>query len=349
MKWKQKLKYTLAALALFVSLSAAYVAYAAWLNSYTDANEDYANSMLKSVDIKPWQTSLELKVMTYNIANARGFTTNQRERISAVADLLLELDVDIVGLQEVFIEKDRRFLIDQLAHTPLKYAVEFPAGYLGNGLVILSKYPIEEHYFHRFKANNPWWKVWEGDWWAGKGIGLARIRIDKDRYVDFFNVHAQAYRGNQESHDIRYQQYIETSDFLKHASLDNSPVFFVGDFNTEAGMPDYEYVMQHANLVRLMNMDSEIDHITAIKSLFYDFEVLDTEEIYRQIPATHEGKFYSRAPTPMEFWRLHVSETEDGSVTEISDHPGYLSHIKISVNDESSETLSTFTKTTGSM
>lgn len=297
-------------------------------NFSTKTNQNFQASTLKGNDVK-WTQAYELKLMTYNIANAHGFTTNHRERISAVADLLIELDVEIVGLQEVFIEKDRKFLIEKLSSTPLKYASEYPAGFLGNGLVILSKYPIEESYFHRFKANNPWWKVWEGDWWAGKGIGHARIRLPNDTYLDFYNVHAQAYRGNQESDDVRLEQFREASEFLNQASLQNSPVFFVGDFNTQQDKPDYLHVETYSNLVRLMNMESDIDHITAIKHPDFSFEVIDTQEISGTTKASHPGEFYSRAPTPMEFWRMHFADAKEGETTALSDHPGYLSKIKI--------------------
>lgn len=304
-----------------------FVLLCAPFNLRTEANENFSASTLLQQDTLEFTQNLDLKIMTYNIANARGFTTNQRERIAAVADLLVALDVDIVGLQEVFIKKDRQFLFDKLSTTPLKYYAEYPAGFLGNGLVILSKYPIEEFYFHRFKANNPWWKVWEGDWWAGKGIGLARIKISENNYIDFYNVHAQAYRGNQASDDVRLEQFKEASEFINSASLKNSPVFFVGDFNTQQNKPDYLFAEKHSKLRRLMVIDSDIDHITAVNNNLFNFEVIDTQEISGTTLGSRPGKFYSRAPTPYEFWEMHYGKAE---ITALSDHPGYVSTIKIS-------------------
>lgn len=313
-------------LTILVGLPMLIILVGAPFNLRTDANENFSESKLLQQANLEFSEAIELKIMTYNIANARGFTTNQRERIAAVADLLVALDVDIVGLQEVFIKKDRQFLFDKLSKTPLKYYAEYPAGFLGNGLVILSKYPIEEFYFHRFKANNPWWKVWEGDWWAGKGIGLARIKISEDNYIDFYNVHAQAYRDNQASDDVRLEQFKEASQFLNTASLKNSPAFFLGDFNTQQHKPDYEYAKQHSQLVRLMSINSDIDHITARENILFNFDVIDTQEITGTTLGSRPGKFYSRAPTPFEFWEMHYGK---GEMTDISDHPGYLSTIKI--------------------
>jgi len=320
------MKNFIRSLIVIISLPILFVFISAPFNFKTEANQNYNESILSKNISNPSTSGFQLKIMTYNIANARGFTTNQRERISAVADLLVELDADVIGLQEVFIEKDRKFLFEKLSKTPLKYHSEYPAGYLGNGLVILSKYPIEESYFHRFKANNPWWKVWEGDWWAGKGIGLARIKLSENNYIDFYNVHAQAYRDNQASDDVRLEQFKEASEFINSASLKNSPVFFVGDFNTQQNKPDYLYAEKNSKLLRLMTIDSDIDHITAVSNNLFNFEVIETQEISGTTMGSHPGKFYSRAPTPYEFWEMHFGKSEE---TALSDHAGYLSTISI--------------------
>lgn len=325
---KSILKKLSIGLIAIISLPIAIIFLAAPFNWATPADQDYAASKLLQNPPSSLTKPIELKVMTYNIAIAHGFTTNQRERISAIADLLIELDVDVVGLQEVFIQKDREFLYSYLAETPLKYHSEYPSGLLGNGLVILSKYPITESYFHRFKANNSWWKVWEGDWWAGKGIGMARIEIE-DSYIDFYNVHAQAYRGNQASDDVRLAQFKEASIFLNNSSLKTVPAFFVGDYNTQQGRPDYVHLETQSNLHRLMRVESKIDHIAAVNNPLFTFEVLVTKEIKGTTMGSHPGKFYSRAPSALEFWEMHYGAPGE---TALSDHPGYISTVSVFPN-----------------
>ena len=61
---------------------------------------------------------------------------------------------------------------------------DFPSGALGSGLWILSRHPIVEAYFEQFTHNGHWWEFAQGDWWAGKGIGLARIELTTDTYLD---------------------------------------------------------------------------------------------------------------------------------------------------------------------
>ena len=95
----------------------------------------------------------------------------------AIGKLLADLQPDLVGIQEAFVSADREILVEQLRNTRLKYYKYFPSGLVGSGLWILSAFPIQETHFHRFPKNGKLYKIWHGDWWAGKGIALARKRM----------------------------------------------------------------------------------------------------------------------------------------------------------------------------
>lgn len=328
---KKLLKVSIYSILFLIGFPLIIILASAPFNGVTEAKQNYFDSTILNYGLDDSKIKLnevlELKIMTYNIADAHGFTTNGKERVEAIAKRLIDLGVDIVGIQEAFIKSDRELLYNIVSQSELKYHVEYPAATLGNGIIILSKFPIEEHYFHRFVANNAWYKVWEGDWWVGKGVGLARVRLENGALIDFYNTHAQAYRGNQESHDVRYQQFVEASNFIEQSTLKSVPAFFVGDFNTEVDRPDYLFAKSALGLNRLMNKYSRIDHITALANEYYDFEVLDTQVIEGRTMGAHAGQFYSRAVTPLEFWALHFGEPEE---TALSDHKGYMSTIRIS-------------------
>ena len=83
-----------------------------------------------------------------------------------------------------------------------------------------------------------------------------------------------------------------------------------------------------------MDMHSDIDHITGIDKSLFDFELIATEEIFSTTTVSHPPAFYSRAPTPGEFWQMHFEEAPPGTLSQVSDHPGYLSQIKISRREE---------------
>ena len=53
----------------------------------------------------------------------------------------------------------------------------FSSGSIGSGLCLFSKHPIQETLYHRFDPNGYCHKIQHGDWFGGKGLGLAKINI----------------------------------------------------------------------------------------------------------------------------------------------------------------------------
>ena len=262
-----------------------------------------------------------LRVVTWNIADAYLFTGNRPERMRAIAARLRAADPDLVGLQEAFIAEDRALLWRELAGSRLRHEVRFPGATVGNGLWILSAHPIEEARFHRYESGGPWYRIWEGDWWAGKGVGLARVRLPGGGLVDFFDTHAQAGRGNPENETFRFGQMGELARFVRDARLRAGPALVVGDLNTRPGAPDYERAVREADLVRTMSLDSEIDHVFAVHDDRWRIEVQGTVELAGETPSARPEFFLSRAPSPAEW--LQATLGPAGS-TRLSDHPGYL-------------------------
>jgi sphingomyelin phosphodiesterase 2 len=229
-------------------------------------------------------------------------------------------------LQEAFIESDRETLLRHLAGSRLRHHVRFPGATVGNGLWILSAHPIEESWFHRFERAGRWYRLWEGDWWAGKGIGLARVRLPGGGLVDFFDTHAQAGRGNPENEEVRLGQMDELARFVREARLPGVPAFVVGDFNTRPGWPDYELAVRGAGLERLMGLESEIDHVFGVRDPGLHYEVLETVEIDGRIASPRPEVFLDRAPNLAE---IRLMLLGPAATTRLSDHPGYLSTVRV--------------------
>lgn len=307
-------------------LPPAFVCLVALGNGRVGAATDFRGSALLQAPPPVLAAPLTLRVVTFNIAAAYGFTNNRAVRLRAIADLLRELDPDLVGLQEAFIASDRDALLGYLSDTRLRHQVRFPSATVGNGLWILSAHPIEEAWFHRYERAGRWYRLWEGDWWAGKGIGLARVRLPGGGLVDFFDTHAQAGRENPENEVVRLGQMEELARFVREARLPGVPAFVVGDFNTRPGWPDYELAVREADLTRLMQLDSEIDHVFGVRDPGLRYEVLDTRELGRRIPSPRPEVFLDRAPNLGEVGRMLFGPP--GS-TRLSDHPGYLSTIRV--------------------
>ncbi|HVH04568.1 MAG TPA: endonuclease/exonuclease/phosphatase family protein, partial [Myxococcota bacterium] len=217
-------------------------------------------------------------------------------------------------------------LLRELAGSRLAHHVRFPGATVGNGLLILSAFPIEEAWFHRYASNNPWYRLWEGDWWAGKGIGLARVRLPDGSLLDFFDTHAQAGRNNPANETVRLAQMAELARFVRDARIPGAPALVVGDFNTRPSAPDYALAVRETPLLRLMTVDSEIDHVFAVPDAALSYETLETREIAGTLATPRPEVFLDRAPTLREIGAMLFGAP---GTSRLSDHPGYLVHFRV--------------------
>ncbi len=296
-------------------------------NGRVGADTAFEKSALLANPPAPLAEPVTLKLVTYNIANAYLFTFNRPERMRGIAKKLIELDPDVVALQEAFIANNRELLYDELADSRLRHHVRFPSATLGNGLLVLSAFPIEEAYFFRYTRAGKWWKVWEGDWWAGKGVGLARLRLPGGGWVDFYNTHAQAPRRNNPYNlEVRADQMRELAEFVNASRCGAAPAFVAGDFNTTPENDDYKSLVAGADLARVMSMPSRIDHVFAVKSPRYRFEVLDTVKISGRVQGSQAAVFLVKPPDRKEFRKMLFGPAEE---TPLSDHPGYMTTVRV--------------------
>jgi sphingomyelin phosphodiesterase 2 len=285
----------------------AFVTIMSFFNGRVGANVDFSKSAFKAQPPAPLTKPLMLKVVTFNIQDTMVVGWNRPTRMRAIGRILTKLDPDLVGFQEAFIASDRKVLMDALRESRLQYAQYFDSGTVGCGVFIASAFPIKEAYFHRYSTANPWYKLWEGDWWAGKGVGLARVELPNGLgMLDFYSTHAQAGYGNQGYRLIRQTQMTELAKFINDTRMGTVPTLITGDFNCRPGQDDFQQAMLGANLMSLIqNGEHQIDHILGVSDAKYRFEVLDTFPIAEKVPI-------------------------DGSrVTDLSDHNGYISTVRI--------------------
>lgn len=278
---------------------------AVYSENYNPEPHNFLVSIYKDAERRPLAKPITLKIVTFNIQNTWVVGLNREERMLAIARKLTELDPDIVGFQEAFVPRERQLLIDKLKATSrLQHDYYFRSGLVGSGKLVMSAYPIREVFFYRYKVTGDWYKFWEGDWWAGKGCGLARIEIPDVGVIDFYNTHIQAGYGNPLYRGVKEAQCRELAEFINASCWLEHLIILVGDLNTRIGDVAHDTLVVLANLIRLMNIDSNIDHIYAKSSPLYQFEVLET------IP-------------------IISGETADGRQIRLSDHYGFMSTVKI--------------------
>ncbi|MFO7975783.1 MAG: endonuclease/exonuclease/phosphatase family protein [Candidatus Hydrogenedentota bacterium] len=272
-------------------------------NYRTPSPTDLSQSQLLASPPEPVKRTITLKIITFNIWDLYHESSHRSDRMKYIGSNLAALEPDIVGFQEAFIAKDRQVILGTLAKAGLSHAMYFPSGLVGSGLLVVSRYPIEEAFFHRYTEGGKPYKVHHGDWWAGKGVCVTRLALPEG-YVDFFNTHIHAQYNSSEYDHVRMSQIKELAAFINAAALNTVPTLSVGDYNVEPSEPQYQTLVEEANLERMMTMDTRIDHIFAVNNSLYTFEVLKTVPIEAVI---------------------HVP----GGSIGLSDHSGYMSTIRI--------------------
>jgi endonuclease/exonuclease/phosphatase family metal-dependent hydrolase len=272
-------------------------------NGRVGVGEDLSASVLLATPPAPLTAPVTLKVATFNIQDLYLVGKDRPLRMRSIGAKLLILDPDIVGFQEAFIEPDRALLLKELESTRLKHHQYYPSGTVGSGLLIASAFPIKEVYFHRYSASNPFYKIGEGDWWAGKGVALARLELPEG-HIDFYNTHAQAGYGNPAYDLVRGEQMAELADFIRRSHCGTAPALLAGDMNCRPGDAEFEAAVNGAGLQRVMLGESRIDHLFARTDERYVFDVTQTEPIEAVVK---------------------LGEKE----ISLSDHTGYMSTITI--------------------
>lgn len=139
---------------------------------------------------KPFKTlSYKLKVATFNIWGI--LTSKDRlERVSAITRYFTKnpRSLDILCLQEVWMADDYRTIRAALS-LEFPYAHYFKSGVVGSGLAIFSKYPIAEAWWKGYTLTGKAHRIFDGDWYAGKGIGAVKIKHPVVGTIDVFNTH----------------------------------------------------------------------------------------------------------------------------------------------------------------
>lgn len=168
----------------------------------------------------------------------------------AIGRAIAEMDVDVVGLQEVFYGKDRRLLIEAAARAGLIHSHYFQSGVMGSGLLTLSRFPVVDKSFLRFRLNGRPQDLIRVDYYAGKGVGRVRI-MAAEGPVDIYNAHLIApylEYGPDRFAAHRVAQAVEIGRYIDEQSQD-VPAVVVGDMNCSPGDITYRAVVAAGSLI----------------------------------------------------------------------------------------------------
>jgi sphingomyelin phosphodiesterase 2 len=178
-----------------------------------------------------------LRVISLNCWGLKFLSKHRHARLVEIGKQLANASPapQIVGLQECWTQED--FLaIRELTQHILPYGKFYFSGIFGGGLAILSKWPIEESSMFRYPLNGRPAAFFRGDWYVGKGVACARIRIGQGAkdVVEVFctHLHAPYEREPNDSYIChRTAQAWEIAKLMRHAVERGHMVIGLGDFN----------------------------------------------------------------------------------------------------------------------
>lgn len=137
-----------------------------------------------------------IRVVSLNCWGLKFLAKYRHERLVEIGARLAASDPlpEIVGLQECWTQQDYQVIRQQTDHF-LPYAKFYFSGIFGGGLAILSKWPIEESNMLRYPLNGRPTAFFRGDWFVGKGVACAKIRLGPGEtdFVEVFCTHVSSY------------------------------------------------------------------------------------------------------------------------------------------------------------
>uniref|UniRef100_A0A224Z970 sphingomyelin phosphodiesterase n=1 Tax=Rhipicephalus zambeziensis TaxID=60191 RepID=A0A224Z970_9ACAR len=192
---------------------------------------------------------VEVRVLTLNCWGIVGISKHRVERMTAIANYLATTEYDFVFLQEVWSQEDFKRIRKKAKHN-LPYGHYFFSGVLGSGVCLLSKSPIVDTGLLKYNLNGYAHKIFHGDWFGGKVVGLCKVRhrgLNVNLYVT--HLHAEYNRNYDTYLSHRICQSFELSQYVKHTSATCDLAILAGDFNTEPLDPPYNIIIYNSDLV----------------------------------------------------------------------------------------------------
>lgn len=189
----------------------------------------------------------ELRVVSWNVWGVPYVTPSVDARIDAVADAVAPLRVDVLALQEVWEPEHGERLRERLAAIGLTHTIHWIDEDRGeqSGLMIASRWPIEELAFERFAMGGDPLVPWHVDYMADKGVALVRVDAPGRSFV-LANTHLQAAYGAFEYTPIRIGQMLQLAALLRRV---DGPLVVAGDLNTRQEELGFRALVARTGLV----------------------------------------------------------------------------------------------------
>lgn len=216
---------------------------------------------------QPFEPPTSLRVLSLNCWGLKFLAKYRNERLVEIGNQIAKVSPppEIVGLQECWTQQDYLAIRERTKHI-LPYGKFYYSGIFGGGLAILSRWPIEESNMYRYPLNGRPTAFFRGDWFVGKGVACARIRMGpgKKDVVEVFCTHLHA-PYEREPHDSyichRTAQAWDIAKLMRGAAERGHLVLGLGDFNMIPMSLAHRLIEAHSpvkDIWRVLHPDSAI-------------------------------------------------------------------------------------------
>lgn len=208
-----------------------------------------------------------LKVLTYNVWMVdfpfELVSHDIEARAAAIPAELAKTEADIIALQEVWPDKKKKSLAEDFKKNgyPYSFYEDLPASWLlrglfGNGLLIVSKYPLENRPELNQRVLGFTDFTRPDEYFARKGVLHVRANIPEWGVINLYDTHygAESFVAEEKKFNIKHEsarinQAHQVFEFIKNTK-DDFPVLLMGDLNsyfkilsdgkfTDQYVPDY--------------------------------------------------------------------------------------------------------------
>ncbi|KAJ4303604.1 phospholipase C type enzyme [Kalmusia sp. IMI 367209] len=208
-----------------------------------------------------------LRILSLNCWGLKYISKLRNERLTEIGNQIAAANPppDIVGLQECWTQQDYNAIREKTKHL-LPYGKFYYSGIFGGGLVILSRWPIEESSMTQYPLNGRPAAFYRGDWFVGKGVAYARIRMGPTRtdIAEVFCTHLHAPYETEPFDSYlchRTAQAWEITKLMRGAAERGHLVIGLGDFNMTPLSLAHRIIETHSparDVWRILHPDSSI-------------------------------------------------------------------------------------------
>ena len=218
----------------------------------------------------PNDTINKIRIATYNTQIIIGKVSKSKLEHLSLSLISMKDEIDILCLQEVFVEDGRNYLMKNLKrvwpHCIHKSGEDLFA-FEDSGLMFFSKYPITSYVFHSYP------KLIGTDILADKGYLQVKVKINKTKTLTIVNTHLQSDYGikNKDGAVVRHQQL----EILKKQKCD----ILLGDLNVIYNTLEYKKMTKILNHLKDVysstNKDTSLLEIGERPNTHKDYGALD--------------------------------------------------------------------------